>query len=184
MDMYTFSDGVVYRDVPGFFGYRAGDDGSVWSCRNSKSPESKRWKRLRCAKLKNGYLRAILYDGVSSFQKYVHSIILLTFTGLQPAGTVARHLDGNKLNNTLGNLRYGTRKENALDSKIHGTFSPPPIHFGKNNANCKINQEIARDIRRSYVKYSKTNGSTALAKKHNISQASVWMVLIGKTWVA
>ena len=25
---------VVYKDIPGFPGYRAGDDGSIWSCLN------------------------------------------------------------------------------------------------------------------------------------------------------
>jgi hypothetical protein len=30
-----------------------------------------------------------------------------------------RHLDGNKFNNNITNLAYGTAKENAADRKMH-----------------------------------------------------------------
>lgn len=53
---------------------------------------------------------------------YVHELVLLAFEGPRPdlgsRGEI-RHLDGDKLNNSLINLKYGTTKENAADRKLH-----------------------------------------------------------------
>ena len=53
---------------------------------------------------------------------YVHELVLLAFEGLRPkmdGRCEIRHLDGDKLNNALSNLKYGTVKENAEDRKLH-----------------------------------------------------------------
>lgn len=53
---------------------------------------------------------------------YTHHLVLLAFEGKRPDGMdEIRHLDGNKLNNDLSNLAYGTTKQNAADRKIHQT---------------------------------------------------------------
>jgi hypothetical protein len=53
---------------------------------------------------------------------YVHELVLLAFEGNRPATidrAEIRHLDGNKLNSNLSNLKYGTIKENVADRKLH-----------------------------------------------------------------
>ena len=54
--------------------------------------------------------------------QYVHHLVLLAFMGPRPPtesrGEI-RHLDGDKLNNTLSNLVYGTIRENAADRLRH-----------------------------------------------------------------
>lgn len=53
---------------------------------------------------------------------YVHELVLLAFEGDRPASSERseiRHLDGDKLNNKLINLKYGTIKENVADRKLH-----------------------------------------------------------------
>jgi|LakMenEpi03Aug12_release.lakeMendotaPanAssembly.Ray.scaffolds.fasta_scaffold934646_1 hypothetical protein len=53
---------------------------------------------------------------------YVHELVLLAFVGERPnlgQRCEIRHLDGNKMNNKLENLKYGTIKENAEDRKLH-----------------------------------------------------------------
>ena len=53
---------------------------------------------------------------------YVHELVLLAFVGPRPAmdeRCEIRHLDGDKTNNHLSNLKYGTVKENAADRKLH-----------------------------------------------------------------
>jgi hypothetical protein len=53
---------------------------------------------------------------------YVHELVLLAFEGDRPASSERseiRHLDGDKLNNKLSNLKYGTTKENVADRKLH-----------------------------------------------------------------
>lgn len=51
----------------------------------------------------------------------VHLLILEAFQGPRPEGTVTRHLDGDKTNNRLSNLRRGTPAENSQDAMRHGT---------------------------------------------------------------
>lgn len=53
---------------------------------------------------------------------YTHELVLLAFEGQRPSmdeRCEIRHLDGDKLNNALSNLKYGTAKENMADRKIH-----------------------------------------------------------------
>lgn len=50
----------------------------------------------------------------------IHRLVTLTFYGPRPSNLVTRHLDGNKLNNRLDNLAYGTNKENTDDRDKHG----------------------------------------------------------------
>ena len=53
----------------------------------------------------------------------VHRLVANAFLGDRPDGMQIRHLDGNKLNNHLDNLCYGTAHENAQDRVEHGTSS-------------------------------------------------------------
>lgn len=48
---------------------------------------------------------------------YVHSLVLLAFKGERPTGYHTDHKDGDRLNNTLSNLRYVTRSENMRNRK-------------------------------------------------------------------
>ena len=45
----------------------------------------------------------------------LHTLLLDAFVGERPEGSETRHLDSNPLNNSLDNLCYGSRKENAGD---------------------------------------------------------------------
>jgi hypothetical protein len=46
-----------------------------------------------------------------------HVLVMQTFMGLPKEYEVVCHFDDVKTNNSLDNLRYGTKKENALDAK-------------------------------------------------------------------
>lgn len=67
------------------------------------------------------------YEGVS-LQKLgvakrftIHRLVLTAFVGEPLKGQECRHLDGNRLNNQLSNLAWGSRSENAQDRLRHGT---------------------------------------------------------------
>lgn len=59
-------------------------------------------------------------DGVS-VQGKLHQLVLIAFVGPAPTGCEVLHGDGNPANNSLANLRWGTRSENLLDRVRHGT---------------------------------------------------------------
>jgi hypothetical protein len=77
---------------------------------------------LRKTKLKKGYLSVKLAKEGVKKTRYVHELILLACIGKRPftidRGEI-RHLNGDKDDNRLANLSYGTVKENAADRVRH-----------------------------------------------------------------
>jgi hypothetical protein len=68
----------------------------------------------------SGYLRVVFsHDGLRS-ERLVHWVIALAFHGPRPEGMEVRHLNGNRADNRPANLRYGTSRENSLDTVAHG----------------------------------------------------------------
>jgi hypothetical protein len=70
----------------------------------------------------NDYLSVKLARGGVTKTTYVHALVLQAFVGERPItedrGEI-RHLDGNRTNNTLSNLVYGTVVENGEDRVKH-----------------------------------------------------------------
>lgn len=80
---------------------------------------------LKQTKIKNGYFTVKLAYRGATKTEYVHVLMLLAFVGPRPttkARGEIRHLDGDKSNNRLDNLVYGTIHENAADRVRHNTL--------------------------------------------------------------
>lgn len=131
---------VEYRDIPGLDGYRAGSDGTVWSCWRRGMPKGARpgmaygsektneWRQVRGRiATSRGTYRYFKTRYSKNKLHAIHRVVLESFVGPRPEGQECRHLNGNPLDNRLENLCWGTRKENAHDAIKHGTF------FGKGN---------------------------------------------------
>ena len=55
--------------------------------------------------------------------RMVHQLVAEAFIGPCPDGMEICHLDGDRSNNRLDNLRYDTRKNNHADKWKHGTMA-------------------------------------------------------------
>lgn len=117
---------VEYRAVPGFPGYRVGDDGTVWSCLRRvglgigggcRIVLGERWRRLKARTAPDGYPYVQLRR--RNYRK-IHRLVLEAFVGPAPAGHIACHADGSKRNNRLTNLRWDTPSANDRDRERHG----------------------------------------------------------------
>ena len=60
-----------------------------------------------------GYYQVTLCKSGNHYFKYVHRLILETFVGPCPEDMECLHLDENKKNNNLENLKWGTHSENV-----------------------------------------------------------------------
>ena len=66
-----------------------------------------------------GYRTVELYSCPKIMTRTIHRMVLETYVGDRPKGMECRHLDGNKENNCLDNLVWGSVKENREDAKKH-----------------------------------------------------------------
>ena len=69
----------------------------------------------------NGYRHHTLSIDRQRRSLSAHVFVLECFVGPRPEGMECRHLDGDKLNNAIDNLEWGTPMENYKDRLRHGT---------------------------------------------------------------
>ncbi len=99
--------------------------------RSGKTCTRRAWgKIIRPGRAPSGHLNN------TQIGKGVHCIVAAAFIGPRPSGWETRHIDGNPSNNRLENLEYGTRSDNAEDSKRHGT------HFRAGLTECKRGHDL------------------------------------------
>lgn len=121
--------------VPGFDNYEVSDRGRVRSFKlywGSRGP-----RMLTLSTRKDGYLVCGLVADRHHVTGWVHRLVLLAFVGPRPHGMVVRHLDGDKANNALSNLAYGTYSENEFDKVAQGR------HHQVNKTHCPQGHEYA-----------------------------------------
>lgn len=126
---------IEWRPIVGFEGlYEASNAGRVRSCRTGKL--------LAECPHSGGYLMSHLYkDGVREARTN-HKIVASAFLGPRPEGQEVMHLDGDKTNNSVVNLAYGTRLENESHKALHGT-----LMRGERNHVAKLTADDVRAIR-------------------------------------
>lgn len=170
---------VVYKMVPGFRGYRVGDDGSVWTCwKIVKSQRPRRWAPVgRWRRLKPGrgcsagHEAVTLSRGGKTFCIGVHQLVMRTFVGPCPPGMEVCHEDGDGKNNRLTNLRYDTRKGNSKDRIKHGTML-----YGEKNPRAKLTEAAVRAIRQS------PDSPNELALRYGVTRRTICLIRERKIW--
>jgi hypothetical protein len=88
--------------------------------------------------------------------------------------TVVRHLDGNKLNNALENLAWGTPQENSRDMVGHGTSTR-----GERNHKAILTKKQVLKIR---TRVSDGEERKNLAREFGVCRKTVDAVVVGQNW--
>lgn len=125
-------------------------------------------KVLRPTCKSNGYLHVTLNHNKRQKTLHVHRMVLEAFVGPCPEGHEALHRDGDKGNNQLSNLRWGTHIENCADRTLHGTSAKV------------LSMSKAREI----LALKGAMRQVDIAKQFGISQAMVSKIHLGKLWYA
>lgn len=168
--------GVEYRDVPGFPGYRAGSDGSVWSCLISSGKLTSHWRRRKTILSSTGYGWLTLWRKRKKKSYHVHQVIAFAFLGPRPQGLCVNHKDGNKLNNLPSNLEYVTFKENMQHALRTGLRKNH--RRGSDNPASRHTEEQIRTV----LLLEGTATQRAIARLVGMNYRQVNNVLRGRTW--
>ena len=176
---------IEYRLIPGFEGYRVGDDGSVWSRWNrgthklwdkwhKVTPHERVHKRWDSDTMQVKYWFVGMTVGGKYYVKMVHRLVLLSFVGPCPPGMQARHLDGDPSNNRRSNLEWGTPKQNCADRNAHGRG---PV--GERSGRAIITEDGVREARKRH-QAGETIG--ALAAAFGMSYPGMTAVVRRRNW--
>lgn len=167
-----------YRPIANFPGYRVGSDGTVWSCwrRGSYPVITEQWRELKLKICKQGYVMAGLKRADGYHWLLVHRLVLQAFVGDCPDGYECRHFpDGNRKNNNLRNLSWGSKLENAADKHSHGTTAR-----GERTPSSKLTEGQVIAIREKHA--SRQFSQTELAHQYGVTQANVSEIVRRRTW--
>ena len=164
------------RDILGHPNYSVTRDGRVWS-----KPRKDRLGRpcggrfLSPNNKRTGYLYVCLNYNGDKNERAIHRLVLEAFVGPCAVGHECRHLDGNRKNNQLENLQWGTSSENQQDRITQGTIPRGSKHYL-----AKLDEETARVIFDSYHDGIAT--LKELASAFGVSQQTVSMIVNKQAW--
>lgn len=170
---------VIYLPIPGFPGYRVGNDGSIWSCWERPAVGDKfimttRWRELKPNPAAR-YPSVALYREGKSYTRLVHRLVLEAFIGPCPEGMEACHdPDRNPRNCRADNLRWGTHAENVADKVKHGT-----AQVGERHGMSKLTDEKVRNIRK---RLAAGESRKAIAEDLGVHKTLIGLVDRGRIW--
>jgi len=172
---------VTYRLLPNDPGYRVGSDGTVWTClvRSGKSKTGRgsgvvpgeHWRQLRPASQPNG----ARYVSIRRRSRLVHHLVLEAFVGPCPDGMECCHLDDDRTNNRLENLRWDTHRSNCADALRNGKQAR-----GERHGNAKVTADVVRALRADYAGGGVTVAE--LADRHQVSLAQAARIIRREHW--
>lgn len=160
--------------MPGYNGlYEVSNRGEVRSMFDSHDG-LKSGRHLALNVQSTGYLTVTLCINRSKKLKYVHRLVLGAFVGTTANRQVCRHLDGNRKNNSLSNLKWGTYSENENDKVGHGRRIN-----GERQWKAKLNEHDVIAMRGLYV-----SGSTIkeIGERFNVSKSAAFSAIKRQTW--
>lgn len=103
---------------------------------------------------------------------HVHKLVLETFVGYRPEGLEASHLDGNKENNALSNLRWETRLQNMHRQNDHGTRAV-------NRGLAKLDEEQIKAIR---IRLEAGERGCNIAHEFGVSISTISRIKLRRTY--
>ena len=161
----------TWRKIPRFPRYESSSFGNIRSTTKNQGGV------LRPHKDRYGYFVVTLWENGNRHRLKIHRLILEAFRGAAQAGQECRHLDGNKTNNALDNLKWGSTKENQEDRKAHGDAPS-----GERNGRSKLTAAMVAEIR--LLRATRGLRLRELSEKYGVSMAAISLVIKNKRWLA
>ena len=163
--------------IPNFPNYLADKQGNIWSTKKGPGANNGKLVKLKSVEHGGGYLIVNLYRERKKYQRMVHRLILEVFIGPCPKNYWTRHLDGNKKNNNLSNLKWDNPSNNNLDKIKHGTM---PDQKGENNGRSKLTESKVIEIRKLLEEGQLIQEK--IAEIFNVHRSNITQINTRKIW--
>lgn len=166
----------IPRQIPGFPDYAIDASGTVSRTVDCVTKHGqvlyKAGKVLRPA-IKNGYRFVVLYDEKRVRKNvFVHQLVARTFLG-STDGLVINHLDGNRLNNNVGNIEICTQQRNQQHMvEMHQ-------QYGENMFCAKLTSDQVSEIKRRRRAGEKLR---VLAADFGVGMSNISHICTGRNW--
>lgn len=158
-----------WRDIPGMPDYQVSDRGRMRSLKRQTTGRI----------LQNGHSRGYCQVNLNGRTMKVHQLVLTTFVGPKPPNGECRHLDGDRSNNCLANLRWGTKTENMADAVRHGRLpATRNMPRGEMNPSAKLTAEDVLTIRQQWPRLS----VLVLSRQYGVGKSTIQHIVRRETW--
>lgn len=134
----------IWKKIDGFGKYEVSNQGRIKRIAHIRYDKRGRIAMIKEIIMKpetvhNGYLRVGLYRNGKLYHKRVASLVAEAFLGQRPPDMEIDHIDGNKTNNTVENLRYATHKDNVNNPvTVKKRRAYWKIYWQKKNPTCYL----------------------------------------------
>lgn len=170
-----------FKKIPGLPGYYATDTGEIWSSWiwGSSRPvkrtrDRSKWYRRLPYKNSHGYMAVGITRRQRRIVYSVHVLVARAFLGPRPTGLQTCHRNGERTDNRIANLRYGTPAENSQDRICHGRSG-----VGEASPRAKL---IAQDVR-TIRKLCHTGLSfSAIGSRYGVTKQNIYRIMKGLSW--
>ncbi len=174
------TDLEIWKPIAGYEGmYEVSSLGRVKSIdrrvRTAFAPRVSRGAVMAgCAGDERHYANVVLSKGGRSISYMVHRLVLETFVGAPPDDMECRHLNGDRKDNRLANLCWGTRRENMADNVAHGKTTR-----GSRNGMARLGEDDVRAIRER----AKTGDThEAIARDYGVARTAITRIANYTRW--
>ena len=167
-----------WKSIEGFPRYEVSNQGRVrsWAVKGRGKTDklADKPKILTQSLLDSHYPRVNICNENGMTTALVQVLVLEAFSTKRPEGMVARHLNGDPLDNRLENLVWGTPKENTADRYLHGTAN----FLGQKIAPVLTDDEVI-DV---YIRAQQgEQGSSIAASYPNVSRETIRLICVGQS---
>lgn len=157
-----------WKPIPGYVGrYEVSDLGRVRSLKGTP--------KILKPGLRRGYPSVVLAVNTVKKNRSVHTLVMEAFDQWPREGLEIAHLDGDRTNNHISNLKYVTHAENQRQmAQDHGMS----LRGTKHHKNI-LTEDQVRAIRNAPKEY---RGNKALAQKYGVSVSTIHAIRCRRIW--
>lgn len=175
---------MTQKHCPSYDGYSITNDGIAYTHRRrfglgkgaggGVAVDWKYQKKLNQYEGHGGYMYVSISTPSGQRSVPIHALLMDAFVGPRPAGMEIRHLDGNPKNNSLSNLCYGTRAENANDRVKHKAQPR-----GQKHGRAKLSLD---DVEKIKQLYQEEKTIAYIARLCGVGESTVRDIVKGRNW--